>query len=299
MNFVKVFFDIKNLLNYKKMYRGFNLEIDRKYLSLIKSNRPLSLKEQLKYQTEKLRKPSGLDFFSVLNEGTLDGNKIIEKWFPNNIKYDIFLSHSHKDRKLALKIADVLEKEHNLKVFVDSNIWGNSIDLLKEIDDEYCMVKEQDLYYYQKCVYSSSQVFLMLMNSLNIMIDRCEALFFLNTPNSISLKQALSREAILEKTNSAWIFSELQTSEIIRKETPRRLLRKTKLFSANEEFIPLNESNNQLRIEYEAKLAHLTNISLEDFIYWISLRSYGNSEKALDNLYQMYPLDRNIHIDFS
>ena len=280
------------------MYRGFNLEIDRKYLSLIKSNRPLSLKEQLKYQTEKLRKPSGLAFFSILNEGILDGNRIIEKWFPNDIKYDIFLSHSHKDKELALKIADVLEKEHNLKVFVDSNIWGNSIDLLKEIDDEYCMVKEQDLYYYQKCVYSSSQVFLMLMNSLNIMIDRCEALFFLNTPNSISLKQALSKETILEKTNSAWIFSELQTSEIIRKKTPKRLSRKTKLFSANETVIPLNESDNQLRIDYEAKLAHLTDISFKDFIEWIGLESYRNSKNALDNLYEMYPLD-GIDIHFS
>lgn len=276
------------------MYRGFNLKIDRDFLS--------SIKESLKYESEKFEKPSGLDFFSVLNEGTLDGNKIIEKWFPNNITYDIFLSHSHKDRKLALKIADVLEKKHNLKVFVDSNIWGNSIDLLKEVNNKYCISEifgNKTLYDYDKCNYSASHIYLMLMNSLNVMIDKCEVLFFLNTPNSISLEDNLDNLNNPDKTLSPWIFSELQTSKIIRKETPRRLLRKTKLFSANEGFIPLNESNNQLRIEYEAKLAHLTDISFKDFIEWIGLESYRNSKNALDNLYEMYPLDRNIDIDFS
>ena len=31
-------------------------------------------------------------------EGELEGNKIIEEWFTNG-KYDIFLSHSHKDKE--------------------------------------------------------------------------------------------------------------------------------------------------------------------------------------------------------
>lgn len=222
------------------MYRGFNLEIDRCFLSF---------PDFIAYNKTEKESPK-LDFSYFFRRGTLDGNQIIKEWFPNDVKYHIFLSHSHKDKELALKIAYILEKKHNLKVFVDSNIWGNSIDLLKEVNNKYCIseiFENKTLYDYDKCNYSASHIYLMLMNSLNVMIDKCEVLFFLNTPNSISLEDNLDNLNNSDKTLSPWIFSELQTSEIIRKKTPERLLRKTRLFSAKEGLIPLNESNNQLK----------------------------------------------------
>lgn len=139
--------------------------------------------------------------------------------------------------------------------------------------------------------YSTSHINLMLMNSLNIMIDKCEALFFLNTPNSIS------KETIKQKTNSPWIFSEIQVSKMIRKKTPNRLVRETKLFSANEGLVSLNESNRTLQIEYEMNLNHLHKILPNDFEEWV-YQQYTTSDEALDSLYAKYNLN-NIFIDFS
>jgi hypothetical protein len=261
------------------MYRGFNLKIDRNFLSSIKSNRFLSLKET-----------SGLDFSPILKKGTLDGNEIIKKWFPNDIRYHIFLSHSHKDEDLALRIAYILEERHNLKVFVDSDIWGNSIELLKGINYRNCIVgkyKDKTLYDYDKCNYSASHVYLMLMNSLNIMIDRCEALFFLNTPNSISLEDNLDNLDDLDRTLSPWIFSEIQTSKIIRKKIPNRnipLMESTKCFSTD------------LKISYPLELDHLTEMSQDVFFKWI-YSDYDNPNKALDGLYEIYPLEKHSNIN--
>jgi hypothetical protein len=250
------------------MYRGFNLEMDRCVLPLSDF---ISYKMRDKNQFQKL------DFSPILKKGTLDGNEIIKKWFPNDIRYHIFLSHSHKDEDLALRIAYILEERHNLKVFVDSDIWGNSLDLLKRINDKYCIAEEdKTLYDYDKCNYSASHVYLMLMNSLNIMIDRCEALFFLNTPNSILLKDNLDNLNDLDRTLSPWIFSEIQISKTIRKKIDRP---RTKSFSSTEK---LDES---LQISYPLDIKDFPKISCRIFKDWINME-YNSPYEALDDLYK-------------
>ena len=67
--------------------------------------------------------------------GIINGNKVIEKWFPI-IECDIFLSHSHKDKSQALALAGLLYEKFGLKTFIDSTIWGLSDKLLKIIDDD-------------------------------------------------------------------------------------------------------------------------------------------------------------------
>jgi len=77
------------------------------------------------------------EYFNELEK--LNGNEIMKEWFPIiTKKFDIFLSHSHKDIELALIIAGILKKRHNLEVFVDYIVWGNYINLLKSIDDNFC-----------------------------------------------------------------------------------------------------------------------------------------------------------------
>jgi hypothetical protein len=113
------------------------------------------------------------------------------------------------------------------------------------------------------------------------MIDSSECIFFLNSPNSISTKTELT-----QKTNSPWIFSEISTTQIIRKQTPKRLERETKLFSAKN----LNENQRSiLSIEYELELSHLTDISYQEFNIW-SQNQTENAEEALDSLYKQFPI---------
>lgn len=266
------------------MYRGFNIKcedykIDQNYY-MIGSEIQNAKKEEIKIKFQKY----------LIDNETLSGNDIMNDWFPKN-DYHIFLSHSHKDLKLALSIAGILKKEHNLDVFVDSNVWLNSNDLLKIIDNEFCKNTDSPTYNYDARNYSTSHVHMMLMNSLNSTINTSEALFFLNTPNSISAKEVIKQE-----TFSPWIFAEIETSKIINKITPERLFRKTKMFSEFEKgYVSLNESaNRELQISYELELGHLTDLSSCEFEKWINSK-FISPENALDNLYD-YKILQNILI---
>jgi hypothetical protein len=212
------------------MYRGFNIKyedhkINSNYYTIGRETQNAK-KEEIKRKFKQY----------VIDNVTLKGNDIMNEWFPRN-EYHIFLSHSHNDLDLALNIAGRLKYEHNLNVFVDSNVWLNCNDLLKIIDDYYCKNVNDSNYNYQARNFSTAHVHMMLMNSLNSTINSSEALFFLNTPNSISTK-----EVIKQKTFSPWIFAEIETSKIISKVTPERLFRKTKVFSDFEKgHVALNE----------------------------------------------------------
>lgn len=56
---------------------------------------------------------------------------------------------------------------------------------------------------------------MMLSTALNNMIDSTECLFFLNTPNSISLSNEITNEQ--KFTYSPWLYSELTTASIVEK----------------------------------------------------------------------------------
>ena len=273
------------------MYRGFNLKLDEDYF--LKQN-IFSTQEINEYEKLGLSSLKNNDFLLKYIEEAeeLEGDRIMQECFPNDIKeYNIFLSHSHKDMKIALIIAGLLKSKYKIEVFIDSTVWLNYIDLLKCIDDYYCKSKEKikerydynskEYYDYDIRNYSTSHINLMLMNSLNMMIDKCEVLFFLNTPNSISI------DNIGQKTNSPWIFSEIQTSKIIRKKIPNRnipLMESTKYFSTD------------LKISYPLELDHLTNISRYNFLKWIN-GNYNNPNSALDGLYEIYPLEKHSNIN--
>lgn len=262
------------------MYRGFNIKyedhkINSNYYT-IGSEIQNAKKEEIKRKFKQY----------VIDNETLRGNDIMNEWFPKN-EYHIFLSHSHNDLDLALKIAGRLKYEHNLNVFVDSNVWLNCNDLLRIIDDHYCKNLNDSIYNYQARNFSTAHVHMMLMNSLNSTINSSEALFFLNTPNSISTK-----EVIRQETFSPWIFAEIETSKIINKFTPERLFRKIVMFSKSQnDYVALNESSNrELHISYELELEHLTDLSSYEFENWLN-KYYASPEKALDSLYINKPLD--------
>lgn len=275
-----------NIENCKKMYRGFNLKLDEDIFSDKEINYYSRIAET--EISDSMKNFPHLYISIFRDKNILDAKQIMKEYFPQYNRFDIFLSHSHNDIDLALTIAGILKEEFHLNVFVDSIVWENCTDLLRNIDNKYCRRKD-GLYDYNKRNYSTSHVYLILMNSLNMMIDECETLFFLNTPNSISLEDNLDNLDDLDRTLSPWIFSEIQTSKIIRKKIPKRnipLMESTKYFSTD------------LKISYPLELDHLTEMSQDDFLKWI-YSDYDNPNEALDNLYKMYPLDYNINIDFS
>lgn len=256
------------------MYRGFNINIQEDL------NEDFYSKGLEIYNKSKAETKTVLDEF-LLKNNSLSGTKIMENWFPQ-IDSHIFLSHSHNDEKQAIILAGLLYQKFGIKTFIDSCIWGYSNKLLRQIDDEYCLNDNKETYSYTKRNYSTSHVNLMLATALNRMIDNSECICFLNTPNSISSNDAVSR------TKSPWIFSEIATTQVIRKKTPDRLKRETRMFSKGG---AVNESaSNNLFIEYDLELSHLVDFTIADLDKWIITNS-STANEALDNLYRLKPIN--------
>jgi len=231
---------------------------------------------EVAYNQQKNHIQKELDRF-VLDDGSLDGSALQDDWFPD-VKADIFLSHSHGDQKLTMAFAAMLKEEFGLKAFIDSCVWGYANDLLKKIDDVYCRNKKGDMYDYDQRNFSTSHVHMMLSSALTKMMDKTECLIFVNTPKSLT-----TRDAVEDKTKSPWIYSEIATSLVLRKRKPDRhdLLIKHAKFEAA-------EKKSQLDVSYNVDLSHLTPLSTSDLSKWrdqVKGEIKGWKSHPLDQLY--------------
>lgn len=80
-----------------------------------------------------------------------------EEWLKTQ-KYDVFLSHSHKDIDKVKAFSGWLYDMFGLKCFIDSCAWGYCDDLLRKIDDKYCWNKTGETYNYERRNYSTAHV---------------------------------------------------------------------------------------------------------------------------------------------
>ena len=81
----------------------------------------------------------------------LNGDEIMRDCFPiiNDVRF--FISHSHKDEALAIKLANLIFSSCRMKSFIDSMVWDYSQELLRDIDDEYSVLREDPkVYNYNK-----------------------------------------------------------------------------------------------------------------------------------------------------
>ncbi len=151
----------------------------------------------------------------LLEDGSLSASQIEADWFPQ-FDAHVFISHSHADEQKALNFAGYLWREYKIKSFIDSAVWGHSNDLLKKYDDVYCVdnknADEKSLVYsYEKRNQSTAHIHMLLQAALSKMIDHCECLIFINTPNSIKFSNK-----DLYQTASPWIYNELHMANILR-----------------------------------------------------------------------------------
>jgi len=211
-----------------------------------------------------------------LGHQDIDGDKVKDDWF-NDVPASIFLSHSGKDTDLAYSLADYLKVKLNLDVFVDSRVWGGADKLLRAIDNQYCRSDDGKHYDYQKRNYSTSHVHMMLATALTEMIDRCECVIFLNTPESIQAGDAQHRAA--ERLASPWIYHELMMTRLISRHLDRRLSVLRESLEAR-----LDAQDHALHISYEAPLAHFAQLTLSDMTAWGQQIMSGT--RALDWLYR-------------
>lgn len=211
----------------------------------------------------------------------LDGTGVQKAWFPQ-VKADIFISHAHQDRELAFMLAGWLHEHFNLKTFIDSAVWGYGEDLQKELDELYCRKPDGIHYHYQDRNLSTSHVHIMLASAISTMMDRCECLFFLNTPSSIKFA---SDKYI---TQSPWIYYEIGQSRTIRIKKPLRFKQQIRgTLSEGGEVI--NKAFSE--IAYEMDLSHLARIGKAELLQWLQLADTSSLIHPLDLLYQLQKRD--------
>lgn len=255
------------------MYKGFNLELELK--------KDISFKRYYKIGLEKfseIQQPikKTLESFLYSDKG-IDGTKLEKNWFPK-FDTDIFISHSHKDKDLAIALSGWLFQEHNILCFIDSCLWGYSDTLLKNINDDYSWFdKSKDIYAYDKVNFASSHIHMMLSNALAVMIDKSECFILLNTPQSIKAYKDV------DKTESPWIHSEILMSKLLKDKKPERLLER--LVESTETFSK-GLGSPALRIDYDLDINHLMKIDSDFFMDDWGNKIYKNKYEALDSLYK-------------
>lgn len=218
-----------------------------------------------------------LDIFAS-SDGKIDGSSLQNHWFPQ-VNAGVFVSHSHRDLKLALSFAGWMKINFNLNAFVDSCVWGYADTLLKQIDQDHCLNPGRKTYNYSKRNLSTSHVHMMLATALGAMIDNTECLFFLNTPNSIT------SESSIDKTCSPWLFSEIAMTNIVRRKTPE-FHRGTVEFA---ESYQRHDAHSGLQIEYVVDTTSLVDMEVVSLGKWQSAWESRSKpgQHPLDILYQI------------
>lgn len=260
------------------MYKGFNLnvsDVDKNhYLQNNKSFTTI-------LQSNKAEIQKSLSA-ALLSDGSLDGNKLKEVWFPNIQEVDVFISHSHSDIEKAEALANWLYEKFKLRSFIDSHVWGYANNLLREIDDKYAYQKSLNTYNYQIRNITTSHVHMMLSAALTEMIDKTECLFFINTENAIENIQIDGQDE--DRTSSPWIMSELATSNTIRKHLNRPEIIMESIVG-NESFKAMNDSASVPKIYHKAPTEHLTKINVNTLSAFYERNRGESGEDVLTLMY--------------
>lgn len=198
------------------MLHKFNVKINEDSLSMYLQNSDLNGTESLIYSNKKDEIVNKIKSIAVVDdvkkEVKIKHEDILNDWFPESGCH-IFLSHSHQDKKIAIKIANYLYQNYKIKTFIDSDFWQFVDDAISDINNEYskCPAPQDHLLRYDSCLMVGTNFYLTLSNALMDAIDKSDCCLFLNTEKSI---KKIGEE--VEATYSPWIYTELNILEKIR-----------------------------------------------------------------------------------
>lgn len=224
----------------------------------------------------------------ILEYKRIDGTAVKEHWF-NQIKADVFISHSHDDISKVKAFAGWLYDKFGLKAFIDSCVWGYCDELLNEIDEIYCKNNHNNTYDYKSRNYSTSHVHMMLSIALSQMMNSTESIVFYNTPNSVCWEDELKNiKSNKKKTLSPWIYYELANTKLIEERVPSRQL--THFDNRRFIFETIEKSGMEHDItEYVDEMAKLNDEVLKqwDLCYQEGKHIVGSNYHPLDILYEI------------
>lgn len=201
-----------------------------------------------------------LEKYLLDGRNILDADEIQKSVFPQH-DIDVFISHSHADEDEAIRIALSMENI-GLRAFVDSCFWGNSDELLRKIDDKFCVPEGWSNYSYSLRNRTTTNVHLILNTALQQMIKRSELFIFLGTENAIKIDDYMSGEGRL---SSPWIFSELTFAKSVKRSE------RITFQQANESFEKMGSQSSAPELEFSYSLPKLKHeMSFQGFINWLN-----------------------------
>ena len=209
----------------------------------------------------------------LLSDKSLDATAMEQDWFPK-INAPVFISHSHNDRTFAMQLAEFLHKKCKIESFVDSMIWDNVFDLLKDIDNNYCAKFRSSQYNYNKRNQSTANAYIILQGALMKMISRSKCVIFINTPHSININDSSNNEN--NTTSSPWIYNELLMANLFYQ------MKSLKTFTESD------SESKELRIQYNVDLTNFAKISLQDIINICDGKTELKALNALNELYKRH-----------
>lgn len=146
---------------------------------------------------------------------------------------------------------------------------------MKKLDKHFCL-KDSGYYDYDRRNITNGHVNMMLATSLTKMIDQCECIIFLNTPNSISCKGCIESDG----TESPWIYAEIEATRLLRENTPERRRMMLKASLEHDQSHALDEA---ISVKYDLSLKHLLHLANKEVTKWNDCKKTGTD--ALDFLY--------------
>ena len=227
---------------------------------------------------------------NIIRNESIYASKISDEWFPQ-VKADVFISHSSKDKGLAYALAGWLYKKFKIVSFIDSLFWKYAYDLLEEINNEYSDKMEKPgggiVYSHEKCLKASQHVDILLDAALRKLIDKTEAVFFLNTENSVQVYDNFDKKICT--TYSPWIFSEILCTQLVRKK-PLCDYRNYKQFPMFFEHAGVNANieKRDLNLSYDVSLSHLDELSEDILNKWNNMDKSKFCGYPLDGLYSFF-----------
>ncbi|MEX0166084.1 hypothetical protein MRBLPD1_004627 [Pseudomonas brassicacearum] len=271
------------------MFLGFELE-DYKPLKRVSQQDV----DEYKARARNINIQDIAKFFVTRLQGhdVLDAKGLADILFPTKQAH-IFLSHSHRDEDNAIKFAIAMEKR-DVNVFIDSCVWGCVEEILDVVNEKYSdseIVGDQKYFSHRKCDVASAAVHMLLTTELHRMIDETECFVFLNTKQSVPIRQHGQGSSRM-LTLSPWIYSELSFSARVRaRKLSRKRLPRPKKFSVREDCMQdVFFLARSAVFGFDVNSGHLPTITGDELRTHFLRASYRGSY-YLDSLYYQYDLE--------
>jgi len=213
----------------------------------------------------------------------IEHKDILKDWFPET-ECHIFMSHSHKDEKMAITIANALYKRYGVKTFIDSQFWGFVDDAIYEINNMYsrddsvagCME-------YNRSMRVASNFYLILVNALTDAIYKSDSCWFINTKNSLN--------ASVNSTYSPWLYTEINYTAVVKRTA--HPLRPMPIYKSKDVAMDsINESRARyVSVKFDANTKHMTKVEFGQLINLLQGRDNNGNLKEFDRKLPFKNLD--------